>query len=359
VGPDPFSVEKLLAALTTLGLVHPEYAAPPKAKRSGPAKVVPAALPAPVAEPEPPRPAPETPAQDATFGPEAVASTLPAPLVESPSTEAEPLAEALEEPVLGPEPVELPLVPVPEPTETEPVLTSWEPIPPEPLDQAFALPEPPALLRTSRPGLSPIWLLVVLAVAVVALLVFRSRHGGPGARTAGIAALPTAVPTDSATAAATLPPAPIAAATSVAPSPTGIPATPFPSTIATRVPTAIPPTAAAAIAVPAQPASLDRRRWMDRAQRDLRTHRRDRRTRYAIQVELVCELPSLDEAWRYDRRGALWLLPADYRGRECFRVFWGRYATLEEARAAKASVPRFFFTPTNQPAIVSTRALLP
>jgi Domain of unknown function (DUF4388) len=358
VGPDPFSVEKLLAALTTLGLVHPEYAAPLKPKWSGPAKVAPAPPPAPVAEPEPPGPAPETPAPDATSEPEAVAPTPP---LESSSNDVEPPPEpkALEEPVLEREPVELPLGSVPEPSDAEPVLTSWEPIPPEPLDQAFALPEPPALRQTSRPGLSAIWLLLVLAVAVAALLVSRSRHRGPAARTSGIAASPTAVPTGSAAAVAALPPAPMAAVTSVAERPTGIPAMPSPSTTARRVPTAIPPTASAAIAVPSETASRDRRRWTDRAQRDLRTVRRDQRKGYAIQVELVCELASLDEAWRYDRRGTLWLLTADYRGRECFRVFWGRYATMEEARAAKASVPRFFFTPTNQPAIVSTRALLP
>ena len=49
---------------------------------------------------------------------------------------------------------------------------------------------------------------------------------------------------------------------------------------------------------------------------------------------------------------------AEHRGRSCFRVFWGRYATLDEARRAKESVPRFFFTRTNHPAVVSPRASL-
>jgi septal ring-binding cell division protein DamX len=86
---------------------------------------------------------------------------------------------------------------------------------------------------------------------------------------------------------------------------------------------------------------------------------RDHRTRYTIQLELVCELSSLQEAWRYDRRGAMWLLAVTHRGRDCFRVLWGRYATLAEARSAKAALPRFFFTTNNQPAVVSTRGLLP
>jgi hypothetical protein len=78
---------------------------------------------------------------------------------------------------------------------------------------------------------------------------------------------------------------------------------------------------------------------------------------YTIQLELVCELSSLEEAWKYDR-GAMWIVPAEHRGRSCFRVFWGRYQSIEAARRAKDSVPRFFFTPTNQPAVVSTRTRL-
>jgi septal ring-binding cell division protein DamX len=123
--------------------------------------------------------------------------------------------------------------------------------------------------------------------------------------------------------------------------------------IATPVPTA-PPEATAVIAPPA-----GRPQWLARAERDRRALARDRRTRFTIQLELVCELPSVEEAWRYDRGGRMWLLVAEHRGRECFRVFWGRYATVEEARAAKSSVPRFFFTPTNVPAVIATRPLLP
>jgi septal ring-binding cell division protein DamX len=136
--------------------------------------------------------------------------------------------------------------------------------------------------------------------------------------------------------------------------PTIAPPTPVPRTATPRpLPTEPPPTAAAP-----EPPPIGRRQWLARAGRDRRLLLRDRRTRYTIQLELVCELASLDEAWRYDRRGAMWLLTASHRGRECFRVFWGRYATLDEARAAKSGVPRFFFTPTNQPVVVSTRGAL-
>ena len=94
------------------------------------------------------------------------------------------------------------------------------------------------------------------------------------------------------------------------------------------------------------------------AERDRARLASDAGARFTIQLELVCELPSLDEAWVYDRQERMWLLAAAHQGRDCFRVFWGRFQTLEEARAAKTSVPPFFFTPTNRPVVVSTSGAL-
>jgi septal ring-binding cell division protein DamX len=129
------------------------------------------------------------------------------------------------------------------------------------------------------------------------------------------------------------------------------------------VPTRPVPTRPAALLPPspapvALPPGRTREEWLALAERDQRVLQQEPRARYTIQLELVCELPSLEEAWRYDRRGAMWLASAEHRGRPCFRVFWGRYASLDEARRATESVPRFFFTPTNRPTVVSTRAAL-
>lgn len=346
VPPDPFSVEKLLAALTTLGLVHPEYAAPTQ-KRAAPAAAD-AADAADAVKPEtlpvPPRQTVEPPSPVAAE-PEAV------PLAaddEADDDEAD--AEFDEEPAPDEPSIELPLAPVPDPAEPEPVLTSWEAIPPEPLDQPLAMPEPPVLLRSSRRSVSPIWLLVALGVAVGALLVFRSRGAGPATPAPVTAATPARASAEPTTAPSTaLPPSPASPVAAAPAPPTEIP--PSPSSVATPPPA---PTAVAASVLP-----FDRLQWLARADRDRRTLERDRRALYTIQLELVCELPSLEEAWEYDRGGRMWLLRADHRGRECFRVFWGRHATLEEARAAKSTVPRFFFTPTNVPTVVATRPLLP
>ncbi len=305
--PDPFSVEKLLAALATLGLVHPEYAAE---------------------EPPPPRPAeapiPPTPREP----PVAARPPLREPEAPPPTAREEP-------PPLPDEPeIELPLHALREPS--------------EPMDQPLEVPEAPELLPSRRPRLSPAWLVVVLAAGVGAVLLLRFR---------GREAVPPPV------AAATPARVPAAAATAVAPSPAStisVPPTPAPPTEPPLTATSAPvhPTAAPVAVAAAPPAPGSRDDWLALAQRDRRLARRDRRARFTIQLELVCELPSLEEAWVHQRRGAMWLLTSEHRGRTCFRVLWGRYASLAAARRAKDSVPRFFFTPTNLPAVVSTGALL-
>jgi len=78
--------------------------------------------------------------------------------------------------------------------------------------------------------------------------------------------------------------------------------------------------------------------------------------RYAVQLELACELPTLEKAWAWDKPpGTMWLLTTSYRGRTCFRVLWGWFGGLPEAREAKARVPEFFLGPGNRPMVVAVR----
>jgi septal ring-binding cell division protein DamX len=82
----------------------------------------------------------------------------------------------------------------------------------------------------------------------------------------------------------------------------------------------------------------------------------DGAVRYAIQLELACEVPSLAEAWKHDRpAGSMWLLKTRHGSRDCFRVLWGRYPTLDAAKRAKGAIPAFFTTASNRPAVVSVR----
>ena len=59
---------------------------------------------------------------------------------------------------------------------------------------------------------------------------------------------------------------------------------------------------------------------------------------YTVQFELVCETASLTKAMQAGRSN-VWWSPISYRGRPCYRVFWGRFATREEAVKAAAEIP--------------------
>ena len=58
---------------------------------------------------------------------------------------------------------------------------------------------------------------------------------------------------------------------------------------------------------------------------------------YTIQFELVCETPSLAKAIAAGEK--VWFTPLTYRGRSCYRVYWGRYGTAAEAQGAKGEIP--------------------
>jgi Domain of unknown function (DUF4388) len=100
------------------------------------------------------------------------------------------------------------------------------------------------------------------------------------------------------------------------------------------------------------------RDWAVLAEAGRRRAASDRRHPYTIQLELVCEKISLTQAFEHDRpSGSIWIAPASFRGRKCFRVFWGHYRTAEEALRARARVPSFFVTASNHPAVIRSDRL--
>jgi len=58
---------------------------------------------------------------------------------------------------------------------------------------------------------------------------------------------------------------------------------------------------------------------------------------FTLQFELVCETPSLAKAIAAGEK--VWFTPLTYRGRSCYRVYWGRFATAAEAQGAKGEIP--------------------
>ncbi len=448
---EEFAVLKLLAALTTLGLVHPAEAAPEAGRTPSPIRPG-------GAEPEPspkdkaveeakPEPEPEPEAE-----PEETVAPEPEAVVREPEPEIEPERE---EPLRA-APVEQPLEEIePEPASRETDLRqpsplegreakigesgralSREPAPiPPPLAQGLVpeRPEPPVPVVPQRPtfeaevppadepfppdgektrtGAVLAVLLAVLVVGVVALLVVRSRRSTPEPA-AVISPRPTApenpvfpppetaVPLSARRMQAAIASPAVTRAAAVAPTPAHTPGptsrpthvpTPVPTRVSTRaeptraptprptpahatpVPTKAPPTRAPTL-LPIKPAPTSprpqarpteiagapgettRADWIARAERDRKSLAKRRNARFAVQLELACELPTLEKAWTWDKpAGTIWLLTTSYRGRTCFRVLWGRFAGLPEAREAKARVPAFFASGGNHPVIVSLR----
>ena len=60
---------------------------------------------------------------------------------------------------------------------------------------------------------------------------------------------------------------------------------------------------------------------------------------FAVQFELVCETASLTKAISAGGE-KIWFASMSYRGKPCYRVFWGRYNTQAEAARAATEVPR-------------------
>lgn len=59
---------------------------------------------------------------------------------------------------------------------------------------------------------------------------------------------------------------------------------------------------------------------------------------YTVQFELVCETASITRALA-EAGDKVWFVPTSYRGRPCYRVFWGRFATSAEASAGAKQLP--------------------
>jgi len=62
------------------------------------------------------------------------------------------------------------------------------------------------------------------------------------------------------------------------------------------------------------------------------------KAKFTIQVELVCQEASLRKATEIGGAN-VWSVPISYRGQQCYRVFWGRYATRENAEAGTTQIP--------------------
>lgn len=106
------------------------------------------------------------------------------------------------------------------------------------------------------------------------------------------------------------------------------------------VETAPPPAVATAGSAPPQPLPAvvprgDARSRYDAMARDFAANPRGN---FTVQIQILCEPSNLEKAIRAGGDN-VWFVPQQIGARSCYRVFWGRYATREDAQRALAQVP--------------------
>jgi len=115
-----------------------------------------------------------------------------------------------------------------------------------------------------------------------------------------------------------------------------------PPSVPATASTAAAPTPAPTGGLPDLTAEIQSGRLQDAARRFAR-YLRGHPGRYSISVEVACRPGTVVRAFREVKAaGKMFILPMKLDGRDCYAVLWGVYATIGQARAAKASVPPFF-----------------
>lgn len=133
--------------------------------------------------------------------------------------------------------------------------------------------------------------------------------------------------------------APVVATRPTPPPPRPVPATttvePTTTTIAETTTTTALPTVTAKIPAPAAaPANASKERYDELA----RQYAANPTGNFTVQVQILCDPSNLGKAIAAGGQD-VWFVPQPIGARSCYRVFWGRYATRDEAQRAMASVP--------------------
>jgi septal ring-binding cell division protein DamX len=71
---------------------------------------------------------------------------------------------------------------------------------------------------------------------------------------------------------------------------------------------------------------------------------------------IACQDDSIGKARRLDPGGAIWFIPYTFKGKPCYKVYWGTYPDAGEAQAASEALPAEF--KSGKPQIVTLGAAL-
>jgi hypothetical protein len=152
----------------------------------------------------------------------------------------------------------------------------------------------------------------------------------PPAETGTIVEVPTTMTASTTTETATVAPnmttTAVATTTTQAPPP---PPAPVTATAATSTAQPLP-----VVTPRSAPASGDRARYDEMA----RLYAANPQGNFTVQIQILCEPANLAKAIRAGGEN-VWFLPQPLGARSCYRVFWGRFNTREEAQRAMANVP--------------------
>ena len=75
-----------------------------------------------------------------------------------------------------------------------------------------------------------------------------------------------------------------------------------------------------------------------------------------LQLMIACQDDSISKARRLDPGGAIWFIPYAFKGKPCYKVYWGTYRSAGEAQAATEALPAEF--KSGKPQVVALGAAL-
>jgi septal ring-binding cell division protein DamX len=80
---------------------------------------------------------------------------------------------------------------------------------------------------------------------------------------------------------------------------------------------------------------------------------------FSIQILVACSADTVFKALQSAPAPELFVLPVNYKGRDCHRLCWGTYDSRERAQSAIHSVPAYFREGGASPKVVAASEILP
>ena len=109
-------------------------------------------------------------------------------------------------------------------------------------------------------------------------------------------------------------------------------------------------------APPAAPASTPSGSFAEQARSHYRRIQGRPSSHLTLQLMIACQEDSISKALAVDRDGALWFVPFAFKGKDCYKVYWGDYSSAPEAQSALNALPDTFRS--GKPQVVSLGAAL-